>query len=82
LHQERLASTATRYFPPFVHYMNSLGGFTQKNILGFYGAVQQQATMLAFLDVFKTMAIGCVGIVCLILMTKRVKRRTKQVAMH
>ena len=82
MHQERLSSTATRYFPPFVHYMNSIGGFTQKNLMSFYGIVQQQATMLAFLDVFKTMAIGCVGIICLILMTKRDQRRAKPVAVH
>jgi DHA2 family multidrug resistance protein len=82
LHQERIASTSTRYFSPFVHYMNSIGGFTEKNVVGFYGAVQQQATMLAFLDVFKIMAIGCCCIIGLILMTKKVKPRGKPIAAH
>ena len=32
MHQERLASTATHFYQPFVHFMNSAGGFTQHNI--------------------------------------------------
>ena len=82
LHQDRLASNATRYSAPFAHYMNSIGGFTTKNIVGFYGNVQQQAAMLSFLDVFKTFGIGCIVVVCLVLMLKNVKRGGKQVAMH
>jgi DHA2 family multidrug resistance protein len=82
LHQNRIASTATRYAPPFVHYMNSIGGFSTKNIVGFYETVQLQASMLAFLDVFKTFGIGCLIVIVLILMIKRVKIRGKQVAMH
>jgi DHA2 family multidrug resistance protein len=82
LHQERLASTATRYSPPFVHYMNSIGGFTTKNIVGFYQSVQLQATMLSFLDVFEIFGWGCIVVIILVLMLKPVKKRTNQVAMH
>jgi DHA2 family multidrug resistance protein len=82
MHQDRLSANSTRYFPPFAHYMNSIGGFTQKNIVGFYGAVQQQATMLAFLDVFKTMGIGCLVVISLVLLLKGVKRGTRPAAVH
>jgi DHA2 family multidrug resistance protein len=82
MHQNRIASSSTPYFPPFVRYMHSMGGFTTKNIVGFYDIVRLQATMLAFLDVFKTMAIGCLVVISLVLMLKRVKRGAKQVAMH
>jgi DHA2 family multidrug resistance protein len=82
LHQERISATATRYFPPFAHYMNSIGGFTTKNLFGFYQSVQLQASMLAFLDVFKTFGIGCIIVICLVLMLKPVKKRGKPVAMH
>jgi DHA2 family multidrug resistance protein len=82
LHQNRLASNATRYSPPFVHYMNSLGGFSTKNLAGYYASIQLQAAMLAFLDVFKTMAIGCLIVIAMVLMLKRVKKGAKQVAVH
>ncbi len=45
-------------FRPFVNYMNAAGGFTSKNITGFYNIVQTQATMLSYLDVFKIFTIG------------------------
>ena len=38
--------------------------------------------MLAFLDVFKTFGIGCIIVICMVLMLKPVKKRPKQVAMH
>jgi DHA2 family multidrug resistance protein len=82
MHQDRLAARASHYFPPFVHYMNSIGGFTTRNVVGIYSAIQLQSSMLAFLDVFKVFGIGCVLVICMVLMLKPVKKRTRQVAVH
>jgi DHA2 family multidrug resistance protein len=81
MHQERLSSTATHFYQPFVHFMQSTGGFTQKNITGFYSTLQNQATMLAYLDVFKIMGIGCLVVIVLILAMRRVKN-AKAVMTH
>jgi MFS transporter, DHA2 family, multidrug resistance protein len=82
MHQERLSSTATRFYQPFVHFMQNTGGFTQKNIVGFYGTLERQATMLSYLDVFKTMAIGCLIAMALVLLMRRVNRTAAKVAVH
>ncbi|MBV8781304.1 MAG: DHA2 family efflux MFS transporter permease subunit [Phycisphaerae bacterium] len=83
MHQTRLASHATPYSQPFVSYMQSLGGFTHRNIVGFYGMVQRQASMLAYLDVFKVFAWGTVGVIVLILMLKTARRaENPEMAMH
>ena len=63
MHQERIASRATHYFQPFVGYMNSIGGFTQRNLVGFSNAAGAQAAMLAYLDVFKVFGIGTVVVI-------------------
>jgi DHA2 family multidrug resistance protein len=82
LHQERLSATATHFYQPFVHYMNQAGGFTRDNIVHMYGAIQIQATMLAYLDVFKIMGIGCLLVVGLIAMMRPVKRKPGEVMAH
>ena len=82
LHQERLSSHATHFYRPFLNYITGLGGFTRHNLLGFYNAVQIQATMLSYLDVFKIFTYGTMGVVALVLMLRRVKRGTKAVAAH
>jgi DHA2 family multidrug resistance protein len=82
LHQERLASNVTRSFRPFVNYMNAAGGFTPRNLTGFYHTVQTQATMLSYLDVFKVFTIGTLGVVTLVLLLRRVKRSEKPVMGH
>jgi DHA2 family multidrug resistance protein len=82
LHQERLSSHATHFYQPFVNFMNSTGGFTQKNIAGFYATLENQATMLAYLDVFKIMGIGCLVVIALILVMRRVKKGEKPVMAH
>jgi DHA2 family multidrug resistance protein len=82
LHQERLSSAATHFYQPFVHYMNSRGGFTPRNLVGFYGMLQGQATMLAYLDVFKIMGIGCLVVICLLFAMRRVKKPSKPALAH
>ncbi len=75
MHHERLASNVTRGYRPFVDYMNSIGGFTRRNIVGFHGVVQQQATMLSYLDVFYIFTFGTLFVVALVLCLKKVKPR-------
>jgi DHA2 family multidrug resistance protein len=82
LHQERLSATATHFYQPFVQMMNSRGGFTPNNILRFYSAVGQQANMLAYLDVYKIMGIGCLVVIVLILAMRPVKRKPGAVMAH
>jgi MFS transporter, DHA2 family, multidrug resistance protein len=82
LHQERLASRATHFYQPFVHFMNARGGFTANNIIGFYGSLQIQATMLAYLDVFKIMGIGCLVVIVLLLAMRNVKKGKQPVMAH
>ena len=82
MHQERLSSHATHFYQPFVHFMNSAGGFTTKNLVSFYAMVENQATMLAYLDVFKIMGIGCLVVIVLLLAMRRVKKSDKQVMAH
>jgi DHA2 family multidrug resistance protein len=75
LHMERLSARATMSFRPFVNFINATGGFTRRNIVGFYGTVQQQATMLSYLDVFYIFTFGTLFVVALVLCLKPVKRR-------
>jgi DHA2 family multidrug resistance protein len=82
LHQERLSSAATHFYQPFVHFMDSTGGFTSRNIVGFYSSLQRQATMLAYLDVFKIMGIGCLVVIVLLLAMRRVKKGAKPAMAH
>jgi len=82
LHQERLSANATHFYQPFVHFMNLTGGFTRENITRFYGSVQLQATMLAYLDVFKVMGIGCLLVVGLIALMRPVKRKPGDIMAH
>jgi DHA2 family multidrug resistance protein len=82
MHQERLSSKATHFYQPFVHFMNAAGGFTQHNLINFYGEIQQQATMLAYLDVFKIMGIGCLAVIGLILLLRRTRKGSAPVAAH
>jgi hypothetical protein len=42
--------------------------------------VQAQATMLAYLDVFRIMAIGCLPVIVLCLMLKKMKSHTASMA--
>jgi MFS transporter, DHA2 family, multidrug resistance protein len=74
LHQERLSSNATHFYQPLVHFMNVSGGFTRQNLIHIYEMVQQQATMLAYLDVFKIMGIGCMIVIVLLLAMRPVKK--------
>ena len=82
MHQERLSSNVTRGFTPFVNYMNQTGGFTRRNIVAFYGVVQQQATMESYLDVFKIFGVGVLFVVAVVLLLRKVKRSEAPVMAH
>jgi DHA2 family multidrug resistance protein len=82
MHQDRLSTRASHGFQPFVHFMNSTGGFTQRNIYGFYRTIQIQSTMLSYLDVFKIFTYGTLVVVALVLTIRKVKPGTKAVMGH
>jgi DHA2 family multidrug resistance protein len=82
MHQDRLSTRASRGFQPFVHFMNTTGGFTQRNIYGFYRTIQIQSTMLSYLDVFKIFTYGTLVVVALVLTIRKVKPGTKAVMGH
>jgi MFS transporter, DHA2 family, multidrug resistance protein len=81
-HQERLASHVTTTFRPFLEYMNSVGGFTHRNVTGFYHTIQTQATMLSYIDVFHVFAVGTLLMVAVALLLRRVQPGAKPVAAH
>jgi DHA2 family multidrug resistance protein len=82
LHQDRLAASATRYSPAFAHYMQSIGGYTTSNVVGFYQSVLLQSATLSFLDVFKLFGYGCILVIVFVLLIRPVKKGAAQVAMH
>jgi MFS transporter, DHA2 family, multidrug resistance protein len=82
LHQERLSSNATHFYQPFVNFMNATGGFTQHNLVRFYNQIEQQATMLAYLDVFKIMGIGCLAVIALVLLLRNPKKGAVPAGAH
>jgi DHA2 family multidrug resistance protein len=81
-HQERLAVHVTTTFRPFADYMNSVGGFTNRNITGFYHTIQSQAKMLSYIDVFHVFAYGTLLMVGMALLLRRVQRGAKPVMAH
>ena len=54
--------------------MNALGGFTRKNLLGFYNEIQVQATMLSYLDVFRILTVACVLVIGVVLLLRTVRK--------
>jgi len=72
VHQAYLAAHLTRAQPALVQHMDSLGGFTQKNIVALYNTVVTQATMLSYLDIFKILTVACLIVMGLVLCLKRV----------
>ena len=82
VHQADIAASATHFYQPFVNHMHAMGGFTQKNIVGFYNTVQVQAAMLSYLDVFRIMTVVCVIVIGLVLMLRRVKHGEQAVVTH
>jgi len=82
VHQAYLAANATRFYPPLVHRMNAMGGFTRKNVVGFYGTVQIQAAMLSYLDVFRILTVVCVIVIAVVLLLRRVRKDEQPVLTH
>jgi DHA2 family multidrug resistance protein len=82
VHQAYLAAAATRTYPPLVHHMGAIGGFTRKNLLGFYNEVQVQAAMLSYLDVFRILTVVCMMVIGAVLLLRRVRRDHHPVMGH
>lgn len=80
--QNYLAGHATRFYEPFVHHMNAMGGFTQKNIVNFYYSLQAQAAMLSYLDVFRILTVACLAVIVLVLLLRRVRKDEQPVMGH
>jgi DHA2 family multidrug resistance protein len=80
LHQDRLVSRLTPYDPAYVQRLKEIGGAGTKAfnsrpeiLLPIYRAMQQQAAMLSYLDVFKIMSVGCLVVLVVVLFLKPVK---------
>jgi DHA2 family multidrug resistance protein len=82
VHAAYIAATATRTYAPLVHRMDALGGFTPRNLLGFYNQVQVQAAMLSYLDVFRILTVVCVLVIGVVLMLRRVRKDEQPVLTH
>jgi MFS transporter, DHA2 family, multidrug resistance protein len=89
LHQDRLVSHLTPYDPAFVARLKQLGGplatpynASPQALLTIYRQMETQANMLSYLDVFKIMSIGCLVVVALVLMLRRVKLGEAPAAGH
>jgi DHA2 family multidrug resistance protein len=80
LHQDRLVSHLTPYDPAFTQALRALGGPKStpfnpnlKALAIIANQMEDQAIMLSYLDVFKIMSIGCLIVLVLVLMLRRVK---------
>jgi len=82
VHMAYLAMSATRARQPLVQHLNAQGGFTRKNLAGLYGAVQTQAAMLSYLDVFRILTVACVIVIAVVLLLRRTRMDTKPVLGH
>lgn len=82
VHQAYLTANTTNFYKPLVNHMHAFGGFTQKNIVNLYNAVQVQAAMLSYLDVFRIMTVVCLVVVGLVLLLRPVKLGEQQVVGH
>ncbi|HZL34890.1 MAG TPA: DHA2 family efflux MFS transporter permease subunit [Tepidisphaeraceae bacterium] len=72
LHQNRLGSHLSLFDAPFLSHFHALGG-GRIALARIYGELQTQAVMLAYIDVFKIMAIGCLVVLALVMMLRKVK---------
>jgi len=82
VHQVYLAGTATRANLPLVHRLQATGGFTPRNLLGFYNEIQVQATMLSYLDVFRILTVACVLVIGVVLLLRPVRKGAAPVMGH
>jgi DHA2 family multidrug resistance protein len=84
LHQERLVSHLSPYDPNFLHAVRKMDGplangfnVRPQSLAVIYHQVQIQAQMLSYLDVFKIMSIGCLIVLCLVMLLRHVNRGEK-----
>jgi DHA2 family multidrug resistance protein len=88
MHLDRLSRFTSMYSPAFVRQLHSMthtfagqgnGPVTSqtKAMAAMFNTMLQQAQMLAYLDVFMILAIGCVPVLVLVLFLGKIKRGTK-----
>ncbi len=88
MHLDRLVSHASMFDPAFRRQLNAtMQTFIRhgagpveartKALFAMAGTVEQQATMLSYLDVFKVMAIGCLCVVGLVMFLQKINRGAK-----
>jgi DHA2 family multidrug resistance protein len=89
MHQERLVSHLTPYDTAFLNRLHALDGplanpFNPRpeTMARIYSAVQTQANMLSYLDVFKIMSYGCLVVLVLVLALRHVDRGEKPAMGH
>jgi DHA2 family multidrug resistance protein len=82
-HQERLGSHWTPFDPAYLERFHAIvakflsqgmsaADATIRALAAMYQSLQAQALMLAYIDVFKIMAIGCLGVIVLVMFLKRI----------
>jgi DHA2 family multidrug resistance protein len=87
-HQNRLGSHFTMYDWPFrtqfeamVSHFVSTGATTAdattRALSAMYQSLQAQSLMLSYVDVFQIMAVGCMGVVVLVLFLQNIDRHSK-----
>ena len=88
LHLSRLTDHTSMFDRPFRHALATAtrtftgqgggptGGHTQA-MAALYNSAQQQAAMLAYLDVFKIMAVGCIPVIVMTLFLRKIRRGAK-----
>ena len=81
-HQDRLSATANMGRQAFVDHIQTHGGFNTLTLARFYHAMQSQALMLSFMDVFKVFGFGCVLVIIMVLMLKKTRLGKAPVGMH
>jgi DHA2 family multidrug resistance protein len=93
-HHARMVEHLTPYDPAFMHAFHNVTNMFSSGTGGAGGliapatralamldaTVQAQATMLAYLDVFRIMAVGCLPVIVLCLMLKKMKSHTASMA--
>ncbi len=80
-HSSRLGEGANMHHASFVAWMQS-HGFSTQALIGFYRTIQSQALMLSFIDVFKVFGWGCIVVISMVLMLKKIRIGKAPVGMH
>jgi DHA2 family multidrug resistance protein len=82
VHQAYLAMSATRTRQPLMQHFDAAGGLNPRTLGSFYGAVQTQAAMLSYLDVFRILTVACVVVIGVVLLLRRTRKDVQPVLGH